>query len=93
MLAFMHKVHRIAMDIMSCLAIGLGLPEDYYFQVQLFLLSSDVAFDCFCITCCPYLLPDAPELQELIFNDPCIRWCLSMHGSIESCCCMHRHAD
>lgn len=32
MLTFMHKVHRIAMDIMSCLAIGLGLPEDYYFQ-------------------------------------------------------------
>ena len=65
MLTFMHKVHRIAMDIMSCLAIGLGLPEDYYFQVQLFLLSSAVAFDCFCITC--WLLPDAPQLQGILF--------------------------
>lgn len=34
MLTFMHKVHRVAMDIMSCLAIGLGLPEDHYLQVQ-----------------------------------------------------------
>lgn len=31
----MHKVHRVAMDIMSCLAIGLGLPEDFYVKVGL----------------------------------------------------------
>ena len=35
MLAFMHKVHRVTMDIMSCLAIGLGLPEDFYVKVGL----------------------------------------------------------
>ena len=52
MLTFMHKVHRVAMDIMSCLAIGLGLPEDYYLQVQHILLSA-AAFECLCITCCP----------------------------------------
>ena len=33
MLFFMHKVHRVAMDIMSCFAIGLGLPEDFYVKV------------------------------------------------------------
>lgn len=33
MLCFMHKVHRVAMDIMSCFAIGLGLPEDFYVEV------------------------------------------------------------
>ena len=33
MLGFMHKLHKVAMDIMSCIAIGLGLPEDYYMQV------------------------------------------------------------
>ncbi len=119
MLTFMHKVHRVAMDIMSCLAIGLGLPEDFYLQVQhtilsflffvffsflcflffsllffsflffsflffsflffsflsflffsfpvffSFLFLSAVALDCFCITCCPCLLHDAPELCEL----------------------------
>ncbi len=88
MLTFMHKVHRVAMDIMSCLAIGLGLPEDYYFQVQHIL-----DLDCFCITCCPWLLPGAPELQEFVFPGPCTRSrCVSIDGGIKTCCCMHRHA-
>ena len=33
MLCFMHKVHRVAMDIMSCFAVGLGLPEDFFVKV------------------------------------------------------------
>lgn len=33
MLGFMHKVHAVAMEIMSCFAIGLGLSEDYYVKV------------------------------------------------------------
>ena len=30
MLEFMHKAAKVTDDIMTCFAIGLGLPEDYY---------------------------------------------------------------
>ncbi len=49
MLTFMHKVHRVAMDIMSCLAMGLGLPEDYYFQVQHIFLSAVALHHLLCL--------------------------------------------
>ena len=39
MLGFMHKVHVVALDIMSCFAIGLGLPEDFYVQVHTLCLA------------------------------------------------------
>lgn len=34
MLGFMHKAARVTDDIMSCFAIGLGLPEDYFKEVS-----------------------------------------------------------
>ena len=33
MLAFMHKAAKVTDDIMTCFAVGLGLPEDYYKEV------------------------------------------------------------
>lgn len=50
----MHKVHKIAMDIMTCLAIGLGLPEDFYTKVQSLLCSDyDPPSHGGCIISCP----------------------------------------
>ena len=34
MLAFMHKLHKVAADIMMCIALGLGLPEDFFVKVK-----------------------------------------------------------
>ena len=33
MLEFMHKAAKVADEIMTCFAIGQGLPEDYYKEV------------------------------------------------------------
>jgi len=42
MLEFMHKAAKVTDDIMTCFAIGLGLPEDFYKQASRHLLSSPV---------------------------------------------------
>ena len=34
MLAFMHKLHKVAANIMICIALGLGLPEDFFVKVK-----------------------------------------------------------
>ena len=34
MLEFMHKAAKVTDDIMTCFAIGLGLPEDFYKQAR-----------------------------------------------------------
>ena len=34
MLTFMHKLHKVAAEIMTCIAIGLGLPEDFFTMVR-----------------------------------------------------------
>lgn len=36
MLEFMHKAAKVTDDIMTCFAIGLGLPEDFYKQARCF---------------------------------------------------------
>ncbi len=38
MIDFMHKAAKVTDDIMTCFAIGLGLPEDFYKEVPLFIL-------------------------------------------------------
>jgi len=42
MLEFMHKATKVTDDIMTCFAIGLGLPEDFYKEASRHLLSSPV---------------------------------------------------
>lgn len=34
MIDFMHKAAKVTDDIMTCFAIGLGLPEDFYREVS-----------------------------------------------------------
>lgn len=35
MVAFMHKCHSVTTQIMSCFALGLGLPEEFFQEVSL----------------------------------------------------------
>lgn len=39
MLEFMHKAAKVTDDIMTCFAIALGLPEDYYKEASRQLLT------------------------------------------------------
>lgn len=42
MLEFMHKAAKVTDDIMTCFAIGLGLPEDFYKKASRLLLLTSV---------------------------------------------------
>lgn len=42
MLEFMHKAAKVTDDIMTCFAIGLGLPEAFYKEASRLVLSSPV---------------------------------------------------
>lgn len=51
MLEFMHKVAKVADDIMACFAVGLGLPGDYYQEVTLCIRMAHCVTASECFSC------------------------------------------
>lgn len=80
MLEFMHKAAKVTDDIMTCFAIGLGLPEDFYKQARALWRSVSMSV---CTHCLLAHLDDIGSLQSAI--DIAIKICrtsCNLHSAI-----------